>query len=840
MDRRGHGDRWQDEVAPLEDRGARWGGGDQGPPAYLHRAGDEVSAYDDGAATREDDRDRRAVGDRNRHTELQGGVPSPFEGVLGYSEETPASLRQVDRGRRPAAPGPPSADNAGRGRSAAWPRMGEPPSALLEEFSDEGQPGRRLMGGAAVRPRLFAAGLPKESPSAGHTERDARTAARRGREDLTSSAAGLAFSSPAADDRRSALAGRRFNSSVASVASGRATSGPSLDRRIEEAFASGEFEDCPSSDTERAYHRRPSKYDGWTPAQREAEQQASQRRRFLLWEERRNADHAAARRPVLPPPPSAASAARTLRVEARRGKPAHGRMAEPELVSLFEYFGEEEDICGGRVSSARYRGTHLVCSVRPDLCRHKHANKCHQLLRPGFYVGSAKGDSFFQEHFVSHTAAAASKNFEAYRGARIPLAQMISLVRSSATGGDVVLADVKRFVAYAASPAAGTPCPARPHRPAKTEAGVGPPDPRDLAGGADPARPNLGGEEPAMPAPDEEAALDAAADRLAALEGNVGARGESSGPATLWESARLSDERISAAEEYAALVGEAQGATQALATQAHAAADKAERVVTQFVATGGSAASHDSLLRELEEQRRVVAAQGRELLKMQARHSEEMASLRALVSGVSDIATGIAAGRVRIAGSPGEAVAGGPFVSLATFNSERALASYERELLGQRIDGGGITLGGETFTVLEDVRTFAASSLPAGMEVYECFVGMVAALQCIKEPVVSTKTVQAAELHEIKVQRSQRQSGTVASFATTVPELFGATSLSSLVTFLSFDAGNGKTGIVHVVTKGLKAELGALTSHVKVVLAAWPVAAKLANDVFEETRAFVQ
>ena len=235
------------------------------------------------------------------------------------------------------------------------------------------------------------------------------------------------------------------------------------------------------------------------------------------------------------------------------------------------------------------------------------------------------------------------------------------------------------------------------------------------------------GEEPALPASDDEAALDAAADRLAALEGNVGARGEFSGPATLWESARLADERVGAAEEYAALIGEAQGATQSLATQAHAAADKARRVVSQFVSTGASAASHASLLSELREQREAVEVQRRELLRMKEQHAKEMASLRSLVSGVSDIATGIAAGRVRIAGPPGAGVSEGPFVPLATFNSDRALAAYECQLLGQRIDSGGITLGGETFTVLEDARTVVASYLLM-MEVYECFVGMVVAL----------------------------------------------------------------------------------------------------------------
>jgi hypothetical protein len=56
--------------------------------------------------------------------------------------------------------------------------------------------------------------------------------------------------------------------------------------------------------------------------------------------------------------------------------------------------------------------------------------------------------------------------------------------------------------------------------------------------------------------------------------------------------------------------------------------------------------------------------------------------------------------------------------------------------------------------VLEDSRTFAVAHLPPGLVVYECFVGMMAALQNVKEPVVSTKTVQAAELHEIKVDRT--------------------------------------------------------------------------------------
>jgi hypothetical protein len=71
-----------------------------------------------------------------------------------------------------------------------------------------------------------------------------------------------------------------------------------------------------------------------------------------------------------------------------------------------------------------------------------------------------------------------------------------------------------------------------------------------------------------QPSPEEEAAVDASANRLVALEGNVGTRGDTSGPATLWESARLTAESGGAAGEYAAAIGEAQGSTRALATRA--------------------------------------------------------------------------------------------------------------------------------------------------------------------------------------------------------------------------------------------------------------------------------
>ena len=338
----------------------------------------------------------------------------------------------------------------------------------------------------------------------GRNDCDARAAARCRRDNLASSVAGSAFSSPAADGCRAALARSLFNPSVTSNCS---MSGPALDRRIDAALSLGEFEDCLLQDTECAYNRLLSKYDEWTPAQQDADKQASQRQRFLLLEARRDADHAAAHQPVLPPPPSAASPAHALWVEVRKVKSAHARADEPELKSLFKYHGEVEDICGGRVSSARHHDTHLMCSVRPDLCCHKHTNKCHQLLRPGFYVDNARGDTFFQEHFVSHAAAEASKNFDAFRTARIPLAQMVSLVQGSASGGDVVLVDAKRFLAYAASPAAGTPTPARAHRPAKAEVDVGPPD-------------FLGGSrvvEIDQPTPDKEVALNAATNLITAL-----------------------------------------------------------------------------------------------------------------------------------------------------------------------------------------------------------------------------------------------------------------------------------------------------------------------------------
>ena len=78
-------------------------------------------------------------------------------------------LEEVGRGGD-ETPGPPSADKAGRMRSAAWhgerARLGEAPMVLLEEFSATGRLSRRPAEAAATKPENLPAGLPKEEAAA--------------------------------------------------------------------------------------------------------------------------------------------------------------------------------------------------------------------------------------------------------------------------------------------------------------------------------------------------------------------------------------------------------------------------------------------------------------------------------------------------------------------------------------------------------------------------------------------------------------------------------------------------------------------------------------------------
>ena len=512
-----------------------------------------------------------------------------------------------------------------------------------------------------------------------------------------------------------------------------------------------------------------------------------------------------------PPAPGLDTAARALRLSARNKRVPRPGETRRDLVRLFEYTGDVEEICGGRVK-CRGRAASLVCCEAPRDCELKHNPKCHDQLRPGWYVTNVRGNAIFPEHFVSAATAEASLSFGEVRGEELPLPAMVRLLQSIREGADSKPADVRKFVRVAASAPAvtKTPARARPVRPAAP------------AGGED------AGADAHLPPEEMEALLDDVTDRLAALEGNVGVRGDSSGPATLWEAAHLADERVGSTEEFAAASGEAQVDTRTVAEQALALARSAARSSSQYA--GGAAAG---LQATVLEQDRVIRAQGAELVR-----------LGVLVKQLQDIVLGVVSGSVPLAAAalPGGrgAAAGGPFVTQTAFDSERANTAYHRSILEQTIGGGGVMLGSVTFTVLEDSRSFSRDSLPPGVEVFECFVGLMAALQSIRSTVVSTQNAQAEELHEVKTKRTSRQSSLVASFATTVPVIFGKTSaLSALGTFVEYDACDGTGGLKHVVLDGVVEVLADLAEHAKVALEGWPAALKLSEDIAAETQSFV-
>ena len=105
-------------------------------------------------------------------------------------------------------------------------------------------------------------------------------------------------------------------------------------------------------------------------------------------------------------------------------------------------------------------------------------------------------------------------------------------------------------------------------------------------------------------------------------------------------------------------------------------------------------------------------------------------NLRSLVSALQDIVLGVVADIVLLSAAAGGGVpvAGGTFVSLTAFKTEKASSVYHRSILDQPVEEGGIELGGITFTVLEDSQSFVWISLPPGEEVYLCFVGLMVAI----------------------------------------------------------------------------------------------------------------
>jgi hypothetical protein len=86
-----------------------------------------------------------------------------------------------------------------------------------------------------------------------------------------------------------------------------------------------------------------------------------------------------------------------------------------------------------------------------------------------------------------------------------------------------------------------------------------------------------------------------------------------------------------------------------------------------------------------------------------------------------------------------------------------------------------------------------------------------ALLQMTRPAVVTQKSVEGEQLHAAKVDLNQQQTATVASFQTTFPEAFGVPGKGEeevdfvlMKTFAAWNAGDGRTGLRHVLTKGLR------------------------------------
>lgn len=256
------------------------------------------------------------------------------------------------------------------------------------------------------------------------------------------------------------------------------------------------------------------------------------------------------------------------------------------------------------------------------------------------------------------------------------------------------------------------------------------------------------------------------------------------------------------------------------------------------------AANHNSraLVGSVERRQEELAEQLGALQAANAVLEARNADLQATMEATNDVVLQLLA---EPPGAPPPAAPVASGISRAEFATYKAEKEYELSVLVQSLKGGGYEIGLDTFTVEEDARAWCAGNTDPGLRLFENFVGFMALLQMTRPAVVTQRSVEGEQLHAAKVDLNQRQTATVASFQTTYPEAFGVPGKGEedvdfvlMKTFAAWNAGDGRTGLRYVLTKGLKEQKQSLLAHQKVHLEGHAAALTLAAQTLADVTAW--
>ena len=456
-----------------------------------------------------------------------------------------------------------------------------------------------------------------------------------------------------------------------------------------------------------------------------------------------------------------------------------------------------------------------ICVSRA--CGYGHAIKAFADMPAGAYIrcppSRQAGSTVWRNPFLTRAEAEGSPAFEEARGATLPVATFVRLFETikGGTSEEVGKGDVADFLAGETRKDPPT-SPFKRTKLTKVESGASPSNEERWAAA--------------------EEAINQGVRRLARMEGQVGT--PSGGAATLWQGHGNLEDRVRGCEKGLKGVPAALDASNIAADIAR----EARKAAHAFAANNNSRALVGSVERrqdELEEHMEALQASNADLRDKNADLLATMEATNAVMLQLLAEPKGAAAPEVPVASG----------ISRAEFGSYKAQKEYDLSVLVQSLKGGGYEIGLDTFTVEQDARDWCAANTDPGLRLFENFVGFMALLQMTRPAVVTQRSVEGEQLHAAKVDLNQRQTATVASFQTTYPEAFGVPGKGEeevdfvlMKTYAAWNAGDGRTGLRHVLTKGLREQKQSLQAHQKVHLEGHAAALTLAAQTLADVTAW--
>ena len=128
-------------------------------------------------------------------------------------------------------------------------------------------------------------------------------------------------------------------------------------------------------------------------------------------------------------------------------------------------------------------------------------------------------------------------------------------------------------------------------------------------------------------------------------------------------------------------------------------------------------------------------------------------------------------------------------------------------------------------------------------EAWHVFMDLNSLLQCVKGRCTTQEECERRDIHSAKVKRLPEQTAYIASFATTYPQVFGATTaetnldrdpLKLIKITCDWDQHNGEDVLIPFISDSLDDQVGTLQSHFDVALAGCEAAHKLSNALLND------